>query len=312
MNVDSRRFAGRTAVITGGASGIGRATVERFLREGANVVAGDMNADHGDQLIDDMARAGHSDAFRFVRADVSSEDDVVELIAAAERTFGSADIVFNNAGIAGAIGPITETEVEHWDYTFAVMTRGVFLGIKHGARAMIRHARGGSIINTASIAALSGGAGPLAYSACKAAVVSMTQNAACELAHHGIRVNAVCPGMILTRLMHRGRVAEAEAVVREIQPSPLLGAPEHIAAAVSYLASDDSAFVTGEAHVVDGGYLAQGLLAVHPLPGASRRPTYSGITYGNTGIAPAVHSLQSRSTVEAADQGPNDAHRDGL
>jgi NAD(P)-dependent dehydrogenase (short-subunit alcohol dehydrogenase family) len=157
---------------------------------------------------------------------------------------------------------------------------------------MIRHGRGGAIINTASIAALRGGA-PLAYSAAKAAVVSMTQNAACELAEHGIRVNALCPGMILTPLMHRGRVAEAEAVVREIQPLPVFGAPEHLAAAALYLASDDSAFVTGEAHVVDGGYLAQGLLGVHPLPGVERRPTYSGITYGNTGVAPRVRRLSS-------------------
>jgi NAD(P)-dependent dehydrogenase (short-subunit alcohol dehydrogenase family) len=228
-------------------------------------------------------------------------------MSTARHAFGTLDIVFNNAGIAGAIGPIIETEVEHWDYTFAVMARGVFLGIKHGAREMIRHGRGGSIINTASIAALSGGAGPLAYSATKAAVVSMSQNAACELAEFGIRVNAVCPGMILTPLMHRGRVAEAEAVVREIQPSPVMGAPEHIAAAVLYLASDDSAFVTGEAHVVDGGYLAQGLLAVHPLPGASRRPTYSGITYGNTGVPPSVKSLRRSADGNVAEDGGNGA-----
>jgi NAD(P)-dependent dehydrogenase (short-subunit alcohol dehydrogenase family) len=287
------RLCGRTAVITGAANGIGRATVERFLREGATVVAGDLNAANGACLADDVAREGYADAFRFVRADVALEADVAALIDIACSAFGGVDVVFNNAGIAGAIGPVVETEVEHWDQTFAVMARGVFLGIKHGARAMIRQCRGGAIVNTASIAALRGGAGPLAYSATKAAVVSMTQNAACELAEYGIRVNAVCPGMILTSLMHRGRVAEAEAVVREIQPLPVLGAPEHIAAAVLYLASDEAAFVTGEAHVVDGGYLAQGLLAVHPLPGAERRPTYSGITYGNTGLAPRVRRLST-------------------
>ena len=173
--------------------------------------------------------------------------------------------------------------VEHWDETFAVLVRGVFLGIKHAARMMIRQGTGGSIINTASIAGMAAGVPPLPYAAAKTAVISITKNAAAELGHHRIRVNAVCPGIIFTDLMHRGRPEEAEAVVREIQPWPDRGEPEHIASAVAYLASDDATFVTGEAHVVDGGYLATGLLAVHPLPGASRRPTYSGISRGNTG-----------------------------
>jgi NAD(P)-dependent dehydrogenase (short-subunit alcohol dehydrogenase family) len=180
--------------------------------------------------------------------------------------------------------------VEHWDATFAVMVRGVFLGVKHAARIMMIKG-GGSIINTASIAGLSTGAPPTAYSACKAAVISLTRNAANELAEYRIRVNAVCPGIIFTPLMHHGREELAEAVVRDIQPWPDRGEPHHVASAVLYLASDDSAFVTGEAHAVDGGYLANGLLRVHPLPGSKIRPDYAGISYGLTGQARQVRRL---------------------
>lgn len=294
MSGRAGRLAGRIAVITGAAQGIGRATAVRFLEEGASVVCGDMNAETLAALAADLAAMGHGERVAFLTGDVSCEADVEALIGLAESRFDGVDIVFNNAGIAGAIGPIVETEVEHFDTTFAVMCRGVFLGIKHGARAMIRSGRGGSIISTASIAARSGMGGPFAYSGAKAAVVSMTRNAAVELADQGIRVNAVCPGVIFTELMHRGRSEAAADVVRTFQPLPILGTPEHVAAGVLYLASDDAAFVTGESLAVDGGYLANGLLGVHPLPGASRKPNYSGITYGNTGRPPAVRSLHPR------------------
>ena len=217
----------RTAVVTGGASGIGAATVEQFLTAGANVVIGDMNEEAGQQFLLELAANGHQDNVRFQSVDVADEDQVVQLINTAVGEFGGLDVLFNNAGIGGAIGPITELEVEHWDHTFAVMTKGVFLGIKHGAKAMQKGGRGGSIINTASIAALSGKGGPLAYSATKAAVVNITMNAAVELAEYNIRVNAVCPGVIFTELMHRGRAAEAEQVIEKIQPSTLRGEPEH-------------------------------------------------------------------------------------
>jgi NAD(P)-dependent dehydrogenase (short-subunit alcohol dehydrogenase family) len=205
--------------------------------------------------------------------------------------FGGLDIAFNNAGIVGAIGPIVETHVGHWDETFAVMTRGVFLGVKHAARIMIAQGKGGSIINTASIAGVSGGVLPTAYSTAKAAVVSFTKNAANELAEYRIRVNALCPGIIFTQLMHQGREERAEAVVREIQPWPDRGEPIHVANAALYLASDESVFVTGEAHAVDGGYLSNGLLRVHPLPGAKKKPDYAGISYGMTGQPRDVRRL---------------------
>ena len=301
----SREFGSlhdRVAVITGGASGIGAATVEQFLEAGASVVIGDMNKDAGQDLLTTLAGKGHQNRVRFQAVDVSNEEQVIELIQVAEREFGGLDVIFNNAGIGGAIGPITELEVEHWDQTFAVMTRGVFLGIKHAARVMQKTGRGGSIINTASIAALSGKGGPLAYSATKAAVANITMNAAVELADWNIRVNAVCPGIIFTELMHRGRAAEAEQVIEKIQPSNLRGEPEHIASMVRFLASDDSAFVTGTTQLVDGGYLANGLLGVHPLPGVAKRPNYAGMNHGTTGKGTEVRFLEPKQSQQEEKQ----------
>ena len=284
------RLEGKVAVITGGAGGLGFATARRFLNEGAAVLIGDYNVQAGEAALASLEAEGFAGRVGFMRVDVSDEADVEALMAEAVSAYGGLDVVFNNAGIGGAIGPIVETSVEHWDATFAVTMRGVFLGVKHAARHMMAHG-GGSIINTASIAGVSSGVLPAAYSAAKSAVVSFTRNAAAELAEYRIRVNAVCPGIIFTPLMHNGREEQAEAVVEEIQPWPDRGEPHHIASAVLYLASEDSAFVTGEAHVVDGGYLANGLLRVHPLPGAKKKPDYAGITYGMTGRPRDVRRL---------------------
>ncbi|MFK7975170.1 MAG: SDR family NAD(P)-dependent oxidoreductase [Halioglobus sp.] len=284
----------RVAVITGGASGIGAATVEQFLAAGASVVIGDMNEQAGQDFVAKLSADGYQKKVRFQSVDVADEEQVIRLIEVAETEFGGLDSIFNNAGIGGAIGPITELDVDHWDQTFNVMVRGVFLGIKHGARAMQRTGRGGSIINTGSIAALSGKGGPLAYSATKAAVVNITMNAAVELAESNIRLNAVCPGIIFTDLMHRGRVEEAEQVIEKIQPSTLRGEPEHIASMVRFLASDDSAFVTGTTQLVDGGYLANGLLGVNPLPGVSNKPNYAGMNHGTTGQGNEIRFLEPK------------------
>lgn len=284
------RLAGLSAVVTGGASGIGLATVRRFLRDGARVMIGDYNGEAAAAAVQALEAQGFAGRVDWRRADVSAEADVEALMAAAVDACGSLDIVFNNAGIGGAIGPIVETDVDHWDVTFAVLMRGVFLGVKHAARVM-KDRGGGAIVNTASIAGVAGGVLPTPYSAAKAAVLSFTRNAANELAEHRIRVNAVCPGVIFTPLMHGGREAEAETVVRQIQPWPDRGEPEHVADAVAFLASAESAFVTGEALAVDGGYLANGLLRVHPLPGAKARADYAGVTYGLTGRPREVRRL---------------------
>jgi NAD(P)-dependent dehydrogenase (short-subunit alcohol dehydrogenase family) len=294
MAREAGSLQGRVAVVTGGAAGIGAATVRKFVTEGANVVIGDMNVEAGKALVAEFTDRGLGHHVRFQPVDVSEETQVIELMNVALTDFGGIDIVFNNAGIGGAIGPLLELEVAHWDQTFAVMTRGVFLGIKHGGRAMQKSGKGGSIINTASIAALSGSGGPLAYSATKAAVVNITMNAATELAHLNIRVNAVCPGIIFTDLMHRGRAEEAAQTIEKIQPLPIRGDPEHIASMVRFLASDESAFVTGTTQVVDGGYLAQGSLGVHPLPGVTKRPHYSGMNYGTTGKENEIRYLEPK------------------
>jgi NAD(P)-dependent dehydrogenase (short-subunit alcohol dehydrogenase family) len=252
------RLTGKVAVVTGGASGMGRATALRFLEEGARVVIADLNAETAKETLELAAARGAGERIRFVRADVSRESDVEEMIALAVRGFGGLDCLFNNAGLGGALGPITETETEDFDFTFAVLVRGVFLGIKHGARAMQAAGRGGSILCTASVAGLSGGAGPAAYSAAKAAVINLARCAAVELAPQRIRVNAICPGGISTPLLHRGNEEALLPRLAKLQPWPGAGRPEHIASAALFLASDDAAFVTGEALLVDGGLTAMG------------------------------------------------------
>jgi NAD(P)-dependent dehydrogenase (short-subunit alcohol dehydrogenase family) len=284
------RLQDRIAVITGGASGMGRSTVLRFLDEGAAVVVADFNATSGAETLAAAAARGHADRVRFVKTDVANEPDVEAMIAAAVDAFGGLDIVFNNAGVGGAIGPLTETTVADWDYTFGVLVRGVFLGVKHAARVMRAQGRGGSIINTASIAGLSGDAGPLAYSAAKAAVINLSMGAAVELAPDRIRVNAICPGFIATPLAALGgSVTDLEARFATAQPWPEFGNGDHIAGAALFLASDDSVFVTGEKIVVDGGLTAAGPELTRKFPRTSgRNSRYSGITKGTTGEPPEL------------------------
>jgi NAD(P)-dependent dehydrogenase (short-subunit alcohol dehydrogenase family) len=286
------RLEGKVAVITGGASGMGRATALRFLEEGARVVVADMNEGTGKETLALAEACGAADRIRFARADVSDEADVEAAVALAARTFGRLDCVFNNAGLGGALGPITETEVEDWDFTFAVLVRGVFLGIKHGARA-IAAGGGGSIVNTASVAGLSGGAGPAAYSAAKAAVINLTRSAAVELAPQRIRVNAICPGGISTPLIHRGNEAALLPRLEKLQPWPEAGLPEHIAGAALFLASDDARFVTGEALLVDGGLSAAGPDLRARLQGSADLDQLRivGLDRGTTGQPPIVRKV---------------------
>jgi NAD(P)-dependent dehydrogenase (short-subunit alcohol dehydrogenase family) len=250
-----------------------------------------LNDGKGAELVAVRERAGDAKRLRFLHADVAEEADVAALVDAALGEFGRLDVMFNNAGVGGAFGPITETSVDAWDETFAIDTRSVFLGIKHAARAMIAAGRGGSIINTASVAALTGGGGAQAYSAAKAAVASITQSTSLELAQHRIRVNAICPGVIYTPLMHGGKEAAADEWRRVIQPWPDRGEPEHIAGAALFLASDDSTFVSGHLLVVDGGLTAAGPRLVDHSAGFRKLRTLSGIAYGTTGKKPRYRKL---------------------
>jgi NAD(P)-dependent dehydrogenase (short-subunit alcohol dehydrogenase family) len=278
------------SVVTGGASGIGAATVRRFLDAGDRVVFGDLNVQNGQRLVAELAEP---DRLRFVPTDVSQEGDVAALVAAAVDTFGRLDVVFNNAGVGGAFGPLMDIDVADWDRTFSVISRGVFLGTKHGARAMVALGSGGSIINNASVAGLGGGGGPLTYSAAKAAVINFTYNAAVELGVHRIRVNAICPGLINTPLVMGKNEAAITERLPSFQPWPDLGRPDHIAALALYLAGPDSEFITGSAIRADGGMLAWGprMEGAHDQRGLTRR--YAGFAEGSTGRRGVKRELES-------------------
>ena len=206
-------------------------------------------------------------------------------VETAVAEFKQLDIICNNAGIGGAFGSVTDIEVEDWDETFAVLVRGVFLGVKHATRQFRTQGWGGAIVNTASVAGMSGGGSPMAYAAAKSAVINLTRAAALELAEDRIRVNAVCPGLINTPLANQGRADLTQAQNR-MQPWPELGQPEDIANAMLYLASDEAKFVTGEALVVDGGLVAAG-----PSPTGLKGVSpdgWVGMNRGTTGQGPTV------------------------
>ncbi|HTO55953.1 MAG TPA: glucose 1-dehydrogenase [Myxococcota bacterium] len=248
---------GRVAIVTGGASGIGARTVRLFAEQGARVVIGDMQEEAGRAVAAELGKSGV-----FQRTEVSREDDVRALVGRAEKEWGRLDCIFNNAGFGGALGPVAETPVEEFDITFAVLVRGVFLGMKHAAPLLVK--QGGTIINTASVAGMVAGYSPHAYAAAKAAVIQLTKSVALELAPHNVRVNCICPGFIATPLALNtvGRQAtardleRAQATMTGAQPIQRPGDPDDIAQMALFLASDHSTFVTGQAMVVDGGFVS--------------------------------------------------------
>lgn len=251
------KLGGKIALITGGCSGIGLATVETFLREGAKVVAADIQDERGRAL---EARFGP--AFRYVPCDVSDEGDLAAATARAEQEFGGLDILFSNAGIPGEAAGARSLTAAQWDHAFAVMVRAPVLGMRNSVPLMLKRG-GGAIVNTASIAGLQAGWGYLAYSTAKAAVIQLTRCAAAELSPRGIRVNAVSPGLIATPIFGAllgqdasesdHTAARSVDLLRTLQPVPKAGLPEDVAAAVLFLVSSEAAFVTGANLVVDGG-----------------------------------------------------------
>ncbi|MQA15316.1 MAG: SDR family oxidoreductase [Pseudonocardiaceae bacterium] len=276
------------AVVTGAASGIGRETVDQLLTEGWNVVAADVNSHNGERLLSEVDAACLPDRVEFVRTDVSDEAQVEAAINRAPERFGRLDSVINNAGVGGAFGPVTELEVEDWDYTFAVVTRGVFLGTKYAARVLKEAGHGGTIVNTGSLAGISGGAGPQAYSAAKAAVINFTRATAVELAQWRIRVNSVSPGFILTPILGSGG-RHIERLQEDIQPWPETGRPHHVASVICFLAGPASSFVTGESINVDGGVTAAGPRVGDTVGGDPAARGLVGVARGSTGHESVVH-----------------------
>jgi NAD(P)-dependent dehydrogenase (short-subunit alcohol dehydrogenase family) len=290
MDASQGRLTGNVAVVTGGANGMGRDTVFRFLDDGASVVVADINVDNGEAVLARAAELGCAQRVRFVRVDVAQEVDIRAMIDCAMDEFGRLDCVFNNAGIGGAFGPITDTEVAEWDFSMSVLVRGVFLGLKHGARALKRQGQGGVLLSTASIAGMGGGAGSHCYSAAKAAVANLTRSVALELAPHRIRVNAIAPGAILTELFHRGNEERGREFALSKQPWPDPGKGTDIAATAAFLASPDAAFITGQVIVVDGGVLAQGP-NMFGRPDENRMLRAAGVDRGTTGIPLEVRDV---------------------
>jgi NAD(P)-dependent dehydrogenase (short-subunit alcohol dehydrogenase family) len=234
---------------------MGRAAAVRFAGEGAAVVIADLNEEGGEAAARDCKENGGRAVFQ--KTDVAGEAGVQAMVERAVKEFGRLDITFNNAGLPGALGSIEQTSVEDWDRTFAVLTRGVFLGIKHSVPEM-RKVGGGSIISTASVAGLAGGYGPHAYSAAKAGVVNLTRSAALEVAKHKIRVNCICPGGINTPIFNflTSDRDVTEKLLGPLHPLRRAGMPEDIANMALFLASDESEWITGVAMVVDGGLTA--------------------------------------------------------
>lgn len=267
---------GKVAVITGGTSGIGLASVERFVQEGARVIIGDIQDGLGKTV---QERLG--DSVVYCHADVTQESDIEALVSTAVERFGQLDVMFNNAGAQGDPSAILDFEAEGLDKTLALLTRSVALGHKHAALQFRHQQSGGSIISTASAAALQGGWSSLGYTAGKHAVIGVVRQAVAELAQFGIRSNAIAPGVILTPIMARSfgvpmeEASRFEAFMAErlgpTQPMGRLGLPEDVADVAVFLASDLSRYVGGAVIPVDGGSTAitQGSFATDVVQAAS-------------------------------------------
>ena len=253
------RLDGKTALITGGSSGMGRATVEKFVAEGASVVLADIQEEKGRAVAEALG-----DGVRFVAVDVCREADVAAAVQTAVEVFGRLDCLFNNAGFGGVSGDIQETDLgEPYERTVDAMLKGVIIGMKHAAPVM-KSQGSGVILSTASVAGLCAGYGPHVYTAVKSAVINLTRSVAQELGPSNIRVNAICPGGLATpifagQLAVKGNEDYAAAVrplLGMMQPIPRSGEPEDIANAACFLASDEASFISGHALVVDGALTA--------------------------------------------------------
>ena len=255
-------FSGKVALITGGGGGIGRAAAIGFAERGAKVVVVDINTDDGHASTEIVRQRG-GDA-SFVRADVSRSADVQAYVKAALDAYGSIDCFFNNAGIEGTVAAIQDYDEAMFDAVIGVNLKGVFLGLRHVLPVMLRQ-QSGTVVNTASIAGLFGGPGNSAYVASKHGVLGLTKSASADVAREGIRINAVCPGPVDTRMMRsleaQRNPTDPDAVIaanRATIPIGRYATPEEVANVVLYLCSDLSGSVTGSYLVVDGGRSGSG------------------------------------------------------
>lgn len=261
------RVEGKVALVTGGASGIGRATSIRLAEEGASIVLTDMQDEAGEAVAEEIRAAGGTAVF--LTHDVTDEAQWADVVAEVRKQFGRLDILFNNAGIGGAGGPATDIALEAWKRVHAVNVEGVFLGVKH-ALPLMREGGGGSIINVSSIAGLVGSIGGHGYAASKGAVRIFSKSVAmeCANARDGVRVNSIHPGIIDTAIWGK-RPGEntpgpnnyprpdLQALVNATTPLGVVGEPIDIANGVLFLASDEARFITGSELVIDGGYVTK-------------------------------------------------------
>ncbi len=248
------RLKNKVAIVTGGGSGIGRASCLLFAREGAKVVVADYVAEGGNETARQISAANGQAVF--VQTDVSKSTDVKNMIGATIRNYGRVDILFNNAGIEGPSTKLANLKEEDWDRVIAIDLTSVYLGIKYVIPEMIKQG-GGVILSTASVAGLVGFQGSGAYAAAKAGVINLTRLAALEYADKNIRVNCICPGVIETPMVERVMGGRSREKVVRTEPIGRLGRPEDIANAALFLASDESSFATGAPFIIDGGYVAR-------------------------------------------------------
>lgn len=267
--MSGNRLAGKVAAITGGSSGFGEAAARLFVSEGARVVLGDIQDDAGQAVAESLG-----DVARFVHCDVTSEQDIARLVDTAVSEFGKLDIMFNNAGIVGAVGPIDTVDANEWSATTGILLDGVFYGMKHAARVM-KPQNSGAIVSMSSTAGIMGGLGPHAYTASKHAVIGMTKSVAAELCHFGIRVNAIAPHGMATPMVSSlsGDPSDIEGTKANLAAnSPLkgrAGVAEDVANAALWLASDESGYTNGHTLTTD-----------------------AGVTTGSSGSAPAFNEAQ--------------------